>query len=242
MAFEYDEFGLLKTEHQGWASLRYRYDEFDRLHEMVLPDGQALAYHRDTAGLLSGIDLNGQPLTRHRMASTGEEVERQQGELLSAYVYDDEGRLTQHRIHQGRLKDISAQRDYQYDPNGNLKSIQDSRKGLRQYVYDPMDRLVGVRGDLYEQLIHDPAGNLLEQNLGASSGQSANVRGNRLTMHGDSHYEYDEFGNLIEERRGKAQKLVTRYTYDCEHRLTSVTTPDGSTWHYEYDAFGRRIA
>ena len=242
LAFEYDEFGLLKTEHQGWASLRYRYDEFDRLNELVLPDGQALAYHRDAAGLLSGIDLNGQPLTRHRMASTGEEIERQQGDLLSAYVYDDEGRLTQHRIHQGRLKDISAQRDYQYDPNGNLKSFQDSRKGLRQYVYDPMDRLIGVRGDLYEQLIHDPAGNLLEQNLGASSGQSANVRGNRLTMHGDSHYEYDEFGNLIEERRGKGQKLVTRYTYDCEHRLTSVTTPDGSTWHYEYDAFGRRIA
>ncbi len=105
-----------------------------------------------------------------------------------------------------------------------------------------MDRLVGVRGDLYEQLIHDPAGNLLEQNLGASSGQAANVRGNRLTMHGDSHFEYDEFGNLIEERRGKGQKLVTRYTYNCEHRLASVTMPDGSTWHYEYDAFGRRIA
>ncbi len=91
LAFEYDEFGLLKTEHQGWASLRYRYDEFDRLNELVLPDGQALAYHRDAAGLLSGIDLNGQPLTRHRMASTGEEIERQQGDLLSAYVYDDEG-------------------------------------------------------------------------------------------------------------------------------------------------------
>ncbi len=60
-------------------------------------------------------------------------------------------------------------------------------------------------------------------------------------MHGDSHFEYDEFGNLIEERRGKGQKLVTRYTYNCEHRLDSVTTPDGSTWHYEYDAFGRRI-
>ena len=61
-------------------------------------------------------------------------------------------------------------------------------------------------------------------------------------MHGDCHYEYDEFGNLTEERRGKGQKLVTRYSYDCEHRLTSVTKPDGSTWHYEYDAFGRRIA
>jgi RHS repeat-associated protein len=176
------------------------------------------------------------------MASTGEEVERQQGELLSAYVYDDEGRLTQHRVHQSRIKDIAAQRDYQYDPNGNLKAIQDSRKGLREYVYDPMDRLVGVRGDLYEQLIHDPAGNLLEQSQSSASGNTANVRGNRLTMHGDCHYEYDDFGNLAEERRGKDQKLITRYTYDCEHRLTSVTKPDGSTWHYEYDAFGRRIA
>jgi RHS repeat-associated protein len=61
-------------------------------------------------------------------------------------------------------------------------------------------------------------------------------------MHGDCHYEYDEFGNLTEERRGKDQKLVTRYSYDCQHRLTSVIKPDGSTWHYEYDAFGRRIA
>src|SRR5690606_31324286 len=75
-----------------------------------------------------------------------------------------------------------------------------------------------------------------------STENRANVRGNRLTMHGDCHYEYDEFGNLTEERRGKGQKLVTRYSYDCEHRLTSVTKPDGSTWHYEYDAFGRRIA
>lgn len=242
LAFEYDEFGLLKTEHQGWATLRYQYDEMDRLRGMVLPDGQSLTYQHDKAGLLSGIDLNGKPLTRHRMASTGEEIERQQGDLLSAYVYDEEGRLTQHRVHQGRIKDIAAQRDYQYDPNGNLKAIQDSRKGLREYVYDPMDRLVGVRGDLYEQLIHDPAGNLLEQSQSPASGNAANVRGNRLTMHGDCHYEYDEFGNLTEERRGKDQRLVTRYTYDCEHRLSSVTKPDGGTWHYEYDAFGRRIA
>ena len=241
LAFEYDEFGLLKTEHQGWATLRYQYDEMDRLRGMVLPDGQSLTYQHDKTGLLSGIDLNGKQLTRHRMASTGEEVERQQGDLLSAYVYDEEGRLTQHRVHQGRIKDIAAQRDYQYDPNGNLKAIQDSRKGLREYVYDPMDRLVGVRGDLYEQLIHDPAGNLLEQSQSPASGNTANVRGNRLTMHGDCHYEYDEFGNLTEERRGRDQKLVTRYTYDCEHRLSSVTKPDGSTWHYEYDAFGRRI-
>ncbi len=242
LAFEYDEFGLLKTEHQGWATLRYKYDDMDRLSGMTLPDGQELAYQHDNAGLLSGIDLNGSALTRHRLSSTGDEIERQQGDLLSAYVYDEEGRLTQHRVHQSRIKDITTQRDYKYAPNGNLKTIQDSAKGLREYVYDPMDRLVGVRGDLYEQLIHDPAGNLLEQSESAAKNKVANVKGNRLTMQGDCFYEYDAYGNLVEERRGKDQKLVTCYTYSCEHRLTSVTKPDGSTWHYEYDAFGRRIA
>jgi RHS repeat-associated protein len=242
LAFEYDQYGLLKAEHQGWASLHYRYDEFDRLSGMVLPDGQRVDYLRDATGLLSGIDLNGEELTRHRLSATGEEMERHQGDLVSAYEYDEEGRLTRHRVHQQSLRDIAAQRDYQYDPHGNLKSVNDSRKGLREYVYDPMDRLVGVHGDLHEQLIHDPAGNLLEQTSGTTSSNKANVRGNRLTMHGDSQYEYDDFGNLIEERRGKNHKLVTRYSYDCEHRLTSVTTPEGSTWHYEYDAFGRRIA
>ncbi|WP_245749905.1 RHS repeat-associated core domain-containing protein [Marinobacter zhejiangensis] len=242
LAFEYDNAGVLKAEHQGWATFHYRYDDYDRLAGMVLPDGQTLGYQRDAAGLLAGIDLNGQPLSRHRLSAMGDEIERVQGDLISAYVYDDQGRLTQHRLHQQRVKDIVAQRDYQYDPNGNLKAIQDSRKGLREYVYDPMDRLVGVRGDLYEQLIHDPAGNLLEQVQGASSDNKANVRGNRLLFQGDSHYHYDDFGNLIEERRGKDQKLVTRYAYDCEHRLTEVTLPDGKTVRYDYDAFGRRIA
>ncbi|MCZ9346617.1 RHS repeat protein, partial [Streptomyces sp. TRM76130] len=33
-----------------------------------------------------------------------------------------------------------------------------------------------------------------------------------------------------------------RYTWDAEDRLTSVTTPDGTTWRYRYDPLGRRIA
>nr|WP_318182893.1 RHS repeat-associated core domain-containing protein [Pseudomonas fluorescens] len=70
----------------------------------------------------------------------------------------------------------------------------------------------------------------------------ATVKGNRLLMQGDRHYDYDAFGNLIRERRGTAQKLVTEYRYDCQHRLISVTLPNGSQATYRYDAFGRRIS
>jgi RHS repeat-associated protein len=60
-------------------------------------------------------------------------------------------------------------------------------------------------------------------------------------MEGDRHYDYDAYANLIRERRGKAQCLVTHYRYDSQHRLIGVTSPDGSETSYRYDAFGRRI-
>ncbi|VVN76634.1 hypothetical protein PS687_05906 [Pseudomonas fluorescens] len=68
------------------------------------------------------------------------------------------------------------------------------------------------------------------------------VAGNRLMIQGDRHYDYDAFGNLIGERRGKGHQLVTEYRYDCQHRLIGVTQPNGQTASYRYDPFGRRIS
>ncbi|MGY2397460.1 RHS repeat-associated core domain-containing protein, partial [Pseudomonas sp. SDO5271_S396] len=68
------------------------------------------------------------------------------------------------------------------------------------------------------------------------------VAGNRLMIQGDRHYDYDTFGNLIRERRGKGRALVTEYRYDGQHRLTGVTKPNGQTASYRYDPFGRRIS
>ena len=68
------------------------------------------------------------------------------------------------------------------------------------------------------------------------------VAGNRLMIQGDRHYDYDAFGNLIRERRGRGHALVTEYRYDCQHRLISITQPNGQTASYRYDPFGRRIS
>ncbi|MCU1758832.1 RHS repeat protein, partial [Pseudomonas sp. 14P_8.1_Bac3] len=106
-------------------------------------------------------------------------------------------------------------------------SIADSRRGQRSYYYDALDRLTRVRhtrDDVPETFAHDPAGNLLMQDRPGV----ATIKGNRLLMQGDRHYDYDAFGNLIRERRGTAQIIVTEYSYDCQHRLVGVTLPDGS--------------
>ena len=100
---------------------------------------------------------------------------------------------------------------------------------------------MAVRGDLPESFAHDPAGNLLAQNTATPEGL-ANVKGNRLLMQGDSHYDYDAFGNLVRERRGTGQKLVTEYQYDSQHRLIAANLPGGRRVQYRYDAFGRRIS
>lgn len=233
--YEYDTTGKLTAEHQGWATIRYQYSPLGILSQCKLPDGNIIDYKYNRGGQLAHIQLNNQKLTSHYY-SLGKEVERQQGQLTSQYDYDEQGRLQAHFINQQNHN--LYQRHYQYTANGNLAEINDSRKGIRQYYYDPLDRLTKVRGDISEDLIHDPAGNLLTQD---QQTKQANIKGNRLLMQGDKHFTYDAFGNLIQERRGQAQKLITNYEYDCQHRLQQATLPDGTIATYQYDAFGRRI-
>ncbi|WP_456022672.1 RHS repeat-associated core domain-containing protein [Pseudomonas protegens] len=238
LAFEYDRQDRLITEHQGWGTLRYRYDACGQLKRLRLPDNSVLDYHHAKGGALTGIDLNGTELSRH-VYQSGREQRRQQGLLLSEYTYDDQGRLLAHAV--GHQRDTLYRRDYAYSANGNLAHIADSRHGQRTYAYDALDRLIRVRhsrDELPESFAHDPAGNLLMQDRPGPS----QIKGNRLLMQGDRHYEYDAFGNLIRERRGRAQTLVTEYRYDSQHRLIGLTRPDGQTASYQYDAFGRRIS
>ena len=237
LEFEYDQQDRLITEHQGWGTLRYGYDACGQLKRMRLPDGSKLDYRHAKGGALTAIDLNGTRLTTHQ-STFGREQQRQQGLLLSEFSYDDQGRLKAHAVsqHQQPL----YRRDYAYSLNGNLDSLADSRHGQRSYHYDPLNRLTRVRHSRDqppESFAHDPAGNLLMQDRPGPT----TVNGNRLLRQGDRHYGYDAFGNLIRERRGTGQKLVTEYRYDCQHRLIGVTTPDGRCASYRYDAFGRRI-
>ncbi|MDX9673655.1 MULTISPECIES: RHS repeat-associated core domain-containing protein [unclassified Pseudomonas] len=237
LAFEYDRQDRLITEHQGWGTLRYAYDACGQLKHQRLPDNSKLDYHYAKGGALTAIDLNGARLTSH-VYQSGREQQRQQGLLRSDYAYDDQGRLLAHAV--GHQHDSLYRRDYAYSANGNLEHIADTRHGQRTYAYDALDQLIRVRhsrDELPESFAHDPAGNLLMQDRPGPT----NIHGNRLLMQGDRHYDYDAFGNLIRERRGRDQQLVTEYRYDCQHRLIGLTRPDGNTASYQYDAFGRRI-
>ncbi|CAH0286226.1 MULTISPECIES: RHS repeat-associated core domain-containing protein [Pseudomonas] len=237
LAYEYDRQNRLTAEHQGWGTLRYGYDACGQLKNLCLPDNNRVTFTHDKGGHLATVELNGEVLTSHLFKS-GREHQRQQGQLLSHYHYDDQNRLHAHAVTQ--QQNYLYQRQYDYDKSGNLTRLLDTRKGEHLYRYDPLNRLTRAdhSQDVQERFAHNPAGNLLMQDRPGPD----IVAANRLMIQGDRHYDYDAFGNLIRERRGKSQQLVTEYRYDCQHRLISITKPNGETASYRYDPFGRRIS
>ncbi|XAZ48174.1 RHS repeat-associated core domain-containing protein [Pseudomonas simiae] len=232
LAYEYDSQNRLTAEHQGWGTLRYGYDACGQLQNLRLPDNNRLTFNHDKGGHLATVELNGESLTSH-LFKAGQEHQRQQGQLISHYHYDDQQRLHAHAVTQ--QQHTLYQRHYDYDKAGNLTRLLDTRKGEHHYHYDPLNRL--TRAD-QERFGHDPASNLLMQDRPGPD----IVAGNRLMIQGDHHYDYDAFGNLIRERRGKGHQLVTEYRYDCQHRLIGIKKPNGQTASYRYDPFGRRIS
>ncbi|MGN7442252.1 RNase A-like domain-containing protein, partial [Pseudomonas lactis] len=237
LAYEYDRQDRLTAEHQGWGTLRYGYDACGQLKNLCLPDNNRVTFTHDKGGHLATVELNGEVLTSHLFKS-GREHQRQQGQLLSHYHYDDQHRLHAHAVTQ--QQNHLYQRLYDYDKSGNLTRLLDTRKGEHRYHYDPLARLTRAdhSQDVQERFGHNPAGNLLMQDRPGPD----IVAANRLIIQGDRHYDYDAFGNLIRERRGKGQQLITEYRYDCQHRLIGITQPNGQTASYRYDPFGRRIS
>ncbi len=63
-----------------------------------------------------------------------------------------------------------------------------------------------------------------------------------------TNYTYNRRGDKLSETRsrtkadGTTELLVSRWTYDSEGRMTSMTDPLGKTSTYEYDKLGRQIS
>ncbi|KAE9659140.1 RHS repeat protein, partial [Pseudomonas sp. PB105] len=182
LAYEYDAQNRLTAEHQGWGTLRYGYDACGQLQHLRLPDNNRVAFNHAKGGHLATVELNGKPLTSH-LFKAGQEHQRQQGQLLSHYHYDDQQRLHAHAVTQ--QEHHLLQRHYDYDRSGNLTRLNDTRKGEHHYHYDPLNRLTRAdhSQDLQERFGHNPAGNLLMQDRPGPD----IVAGNRLMIQGDRH-------------------------------------------------------
>ena len=203
------------------------------------------------------MTLEGQSLIGMFYDSAGRERERRQGNgLINRYHYDELGQLASHQIYRGfdvELNDTPLpvwQQQYQYEPDGQLAQINGNQ--ARHYRYDKLGQLQTVsypqanreehHAEKVELFSYDTTGNKISEKQSLAQLEAKVNRGNRLLFFSDKHFEYDRFGNLIAEKRGKNQSLVTHYEYDCRHRLIKVIKPSGQTITYSYDPFNRRTS
>jgi len=163
------------------------------------------------------------------------------GALNAEREYDPMGRLVSQR--NGSQNKPILVRKYSYDLAGNLQQIDDIKQGPKLFSYDPLDRLKVVAGMDSEQFDFDPAGNIVNQTNNSTSTNTTSsnsgglVQGNRLKVFQDYRFEYDDVGNLIQEKKGSK---TSRFTYNAQNQLLTVEK-DSQQFEYQYDPLGRRI-
>ncbi|MGN9756185.1 putative T7SS-secreted protein [Streptomyces sp. SD31] len=244
-----DETGRLISETVNGRTLTYTYDVLGRRTGRTTPTGATSTWTYDVAGNRTELITAGRTLTFTHDAA-GRELTRHIGDTLTlTNLFDPLGRLTKQEL-TGPTGQRLQHRAYTYRADGNLTAIDDHLGGTRRFDLDAAGRVTAVHAANWtESYAYDTAGNQTHATWPHSMpGQEATgdrtYTGTRITRAGNVRYEHDEAGRIILRQKTRLSRKpdTWRYTWDAEDRLTSVTTPDGTTWRYRYDPLGRRIA
>ncbi|KMJ45893.1 hypothetical protein AB204_06805, partial [Xenorhabdus khoisanae] len=230
-------------------------------------DGNTLHFGYNLSGSLNHFQLNQHaPLTFQHDALGRETVRESANGFILASRYTATGLLAHQSAGQATqfFRETLAQNDphfppqatavnrsWQYDRAHNVRVIDDSRWGQTRYRYNTNDQILhtlfeGTRPH-EEQFSYDANGNLSQHLPTDAHGAVAQInqcqQAGRVVQQGNVRYRYDDNGRLVEknEHRDGFRPQIWRYRWDTQNQLTHCETPDGSRWHYRYDAFGRRV-
>ena len=226
--------------------------ERDALHREILRVQGTCAHHFEYAenGLLSAHSL--QRLQSHEQPAAVPQSWR-------VWQYDSAAQLIV-------LDDVRrGAKTYGYDALSRLIGVTDSKgTATESFQYDRAGNLLAISDGVGDASAGRANGNRLSRFV--SSGQRAiavdysyDGHGNRIarTVTGPAIAERPEiraadgvrrmmklFANApsISAQQAPQEDVVTRYSYDGSHQLTSIRHEDGAQTEYTYDALGRRIA
>ncbi|MEU8436095.1 putative T7SS-secreted protein [Streptomyces sp. NPDC029216] len=241
--------GRLLSETVNGRTVTYGYDALGRRATRTTPAGSTSHWTYDAAGRRTSLTTAGRTLTFERDAA-GQELTRTLGPSLSlTHEYDVTGRRTGQSVI-GQDGRTLQRRGYSYRADGYLTGIDDSLTGPRTFTLDPAARVTGVDASNWsERYAYDETGNQTSAGWpaghpGAEAQGDRTYSGTRLTHAGSIRYEHDALGRVtLRQKTRLSRKPDTwRYEWNAEDRLTGVITPDGTRWHYTYDAMGRRTS
>ncbi len=253
LTFTYDDRGRLVAETQNGITIDYTRDEAGRCTGRTTPSG-ATELTFDPAGLLAEYTTNGHAVSFRRNL-LGLETERslrgddERERFALAQSHDPCGRLREQVA--GRLRNLAQpfgtaelSRRYRWDKSSRLVGVDDTIRGSARYTYDPRDQVTGVQRRkglnpaTTERYHYDAI-----KNLTYTPHRQHHYEGDVVTRIGLTSYRHDSRGRVVEKTHARHgfRPQTWRYRWDDLDRLREVTTPQGETWRYTYDAFGRRV-
>lgn len=235
--FTWDEHNRLISEQSDSGVVRYSYDAAGRLSTLSYPGGDTVHFQWDADSRLALVQDwargkhrwqydahdGGWTLTGPNGVSTRTQINAKgMPEAISIAV----GSTSLHHL------------GYAYDSEERVLMLMDQHFGMRRYGYDAESHILRVEASnpsQNEQFGYDKAGNLVYR-----SGVHLQVNAlNQLTAIGNSGFDYDVRGNLIQMQTSAG---AWRFTWNARNLMTSAQSPSGATTTYRYDSFGRRIS
>ncbi|MDQ3001206.1 MAG: DUF6531 domain-containing protein [Fibrobacterota bacterium] len=266
--FEYDDAGDIIAAKNAWADLAIERDalgrniretqngfgirrEFGptRLVQRLESDvGTYIGYKYDGNGLVAALDANGLGTFRYdRNAGGLAEKIGLPGDRSLVQSFDSRGRLLRQALTDmgPALSGAAIDRSYAYGESGTLQSVTESEWGKTTYAYDDARRLIGYSlGMERAEYDLDPSGDPVAVREGERILPVGNATGGAISFRGGVRYDYDAAGRLESktEPAGKGPERKWLFAWDAKDRLRKITTPEGQSWEYAYDPFGRRIS
>lgn len=254
LRFEFDALGRLVRETQNGQSVTSVFDALGRRTRRLTEGGHDSAWQFDANGLPVALTLPDAHLFGFVHDSLGREIRRTlPGGLQQDNSYDTLGRLTGQRIFGPAGGHPILGRQLSYGAQGLPERINDVTWGRTDYRFDAVGQVTeAIHPDGHERYAYDLAGNLLQaiqfnarHAIAEAATQGSRGYGaGRLTQAGRVRYEYDAEGRVVTRTEGRrwGTRRCWYYTWTSDNRLQRLTTPDGETWHYTYDALGRRLS
>lgn len=259
VVYERDALGRPVVESIDGRAVRSEYDVLGRRIRRSTPSGVETRWTYTRSSQLATLTGTAGTLS-FEYDPAGRETTRRLGRRAAlTQVYDDAGRLAAQHVWAHPSTDPAApdvpanryqavqQRTYRYRADGVVTAVGDRLRGDRAYELTAAGRVTAVAAATWsERYAYDALGNVVTAQPGTRSGTEGTraVEGLLLRGAGRDSYIYDDAGRLVRHVRRtlSGQQRVWSYTWNGHHQLVGATTPDGATWRYRYDPFGRRVA
>lgn len=261
---------LTQTDATGGVTT-YSYDGKGRLYSVYDATGNGLVYTYDGFGQLTGVCFAQYDSTEEEMVMPGDgstvnNAYNANGSLQSitvdstvyTFTYDAFGNTTNIKVNGQSLA------SYEYEEkNGVLLSMDYGNGCSVEYLYDGVDRIVGVcyngSAEARFAYTYNADGNVtkhedLSNGLEYQYYYDAGGRLTQTTVHKTGsenelfylyQYQYDDQGRAVERYNyyctgtNAAPLSYTKYTYDADGSISKVTFNGSSAVSYTKDRFGR---